>query len=84
MSEQIRINPTECERIYGRHDYGLSSHRLPVYTPVEIRRSPPEGAPAPGGGRYWEIFYCKRCGYEHHEPVGFTPRATVSEEPANE
>lgn len=68
----------ECLHRFGRHDFGVSSHRLPVYSPVTFDYSVPN---APTPARYWEIFYCKRCRFEHQEAVGFTPARSGGDEP---
>ena len=72
-----RIDPERCLKLYGIHDYGVSSHRLPVYGPVTFTIEPMK---APTGGRYWEFYYCKRCGHERQEAVGFTPGSPTSGE----
>lgn len=68
-----RLTTEECLHRFGKHDYGVSSHRLPVYIPVSPVPEPVKLTP----GRYWEIFYCKRCHFEHQEAVGFTPSGEV-------
>ncbi len=67
------MTPEECLHRFGKHDFGLSSHRLPVHVPVSAAQP---GTPTLRAARYWEIFYCKRCHYEHQEAVGFTPGST--------